>query len=90
MTGVRLEVRAHLVVGAQSAAQNISKCVQRCGLQVDDLILSSLASSAAVLTRTSASSAWCWSTWAPAPPTSRCSCRARSATPRRCRSPATR
>ncbi|MFN3843595.1 MAG: cell division protein FtsA [Rehaibacterium terrae] len=50
MSGVRLEVRAHLVTCAQSAAQNISKCVQRCGLQVDDLILSSLASSTAVLT----------------------------------------
>lgn len=50
MSGVRLEVRAHLVVGAQSAAQNITKCVQRCGLQVDELVLSGLASSAAVLT----------------------------------------
>jgi len=50
MTGVRLEVHAHLVVCAQSAAANISKCVQRCGLQVDDLVLSSLASSVAVLT----------------------------------------
>ena len=40
MTGVRLEVRAHLVTCAQSARPNISKCVQRCGLQVDDLILS--------------------------------------------------
>ena len=44
MSGVRLEVRA------QSAAANIGKCVNRCGLQVDDLILSSLASSHAVLT----------------------------------------
>jgi len=50
MSGVRLEVRAHLVVGAQSAAANISKCINRCGLQVDELILSSLASSVAVLT----------------------------------------
>ena len=50
MTGVRLEVHAHLVMCAQSAAANITKCVQRCGLQVDDLILSSLASSTAVLT----------------------------------------
>jgi len=50
MSGVRLEVRAHLVVGAQSAAQNVTKCVQRCGLQVDDLVLSSLASATAVLT----------------------------------------
>ena len=38
MTGVRLEVDAHLVFCAQSAAANISKCVQRCGLQIDDLI----------------------------------------------------
>ena len=38
------------MVCAQSAAANISKCVQRCGLQVDDLILASLASSTAVLT----------------------------------------
>ena len=50
MSGVRLEVHAHLVVCAQSAAANITKCVQRCGLQVDDLVLSSLASSTAVLT----------------------------------------
>ncbi len=50
MTGVRLEVHAHIVTCAQSAAQNITKCVQRCGLQVDELILSSLASSTAVLT----------------------------------------
>jgi cell division protein FtsA len=50
MTGVRLEVRAHIVTCALSAAQNIGKCVQRCGLQVDDLVLGSLASSMAVLT----------------------------------------
>ncbi len=50
MSGVRLEVRAHIVTGALSAAANITKCVNRCGLQVDDLILSSIASSTAVLT----------------------------------------
>src|SRR6478735_9073104 len=50
MSAVRLEVRAHLVTCAVSAAQNIQKCVQRCGLQVDDLILSAVASSTAVLT----------------------------------------
>ena len=50
MSAVRLEVRAHLVTCAVSAAANIQKCVQRCGLQVDDLILSSVASSTAVLT----------------------------------------
>ena len=51
MSGVRLEVRAHIVVGALSAAQNISKCVNRCGLQVDEMVLGSLASSASVLTQ---------------------------------------
>ncbi len=50
MTGVRLEVHAHLVVCAQSAAANIIKCVHKCGLQVDDLVLSSLGSAVAVLT----------------------------------------
>ena len=51
MSGVRLEARVHLVTGALSAAQNISKCVTRCGLAVDDLILAPLASSHAVLTQ---------------------------------------
>jgi cell division protein FtsA len=50
MSGVRLEARVHLVTGAVSAAQNIVKCVRRCGLEVDDVILEQLASSAAVLT----------------------------------------
>ncbi len=50
MSGVRLESRVHLVTGAVSAAQNIIKCVRRCGLEVDDIILEQLASSAAVLT----------------------------------------
>ncbi|MEM9301196.1 MAG: cell division protein FtsA [Pseudomonadota bacterium] len=50
MSGVRLEARVHVVTCAASAAQNISKCVARCGLQVDDLILQQLASSYAVLT----------------------------------------
>ncbi|WP_256646251.1 cell division protein FtsA [Thermomonas paludicola] len=50
MTGVRLEVHAHLVTGAAAAAANITKCVQKCGLQVDSLILGVLASSQAVLT----------------------------------------
>ena len=49
MSGVRLEVRVHIVTGAVSAAQNIVKCVRRCGLEVADLILQPLASSWAVL-----------------------------------------
>ena len=50
MSGVRLEVKVHIVTGAVSAAQNIVKCVKRCGLEVRDLILQPLASSMAVLT----------------------------------------
>jgi len=50
MSGVRLEARVHMVTGAVSAAQNIVKCVRRCGLEVDDVILQQLASSYAVLT----------------------------------------
>lgn len=50
MSGVRLEVKVHIVTGAVSAAQNIVKCVRRCGLEVVDLVLQPLASSYAVLT----------------------------------------
>ncbi|MEX3605283.1 MAG: cell division protein FtsA [Burkholderia sp.] len=50
MSGIRLEVKVHIVTGAVSAAQNIVKCVRRCGLKVNDLILQPLASSLAVLT----------------------------------------
>ena len=50
MSGIRLEARVHIVTGAVSAAQNIVKCIRRCGLEVQDIILEQLASSAAVLT----------------------------------------
>jgi len=49
MCGVRLEAKVHIITGAVSAAQNIIKCIQRCGLEVDDIILEQLASSDAVL-----------------------------------------
>jgi cell division protein FtsA len=49
MSGVRLEVKVHIVTGAVSAVQNIMKCVRRCGLEVNDLILQPLASAMAVL-----------------------------------------
>jgi cell division protein FtsA len=49
MSGVRLEVKVHIVTGAVSAAQNIMKCVRRCGLEINDLILQPLASAMAVL-----------------------------------------
>lgn len=51
MSGIRLEAKVHIVTGAQSAAENIIKCVRRCGLEVDQLMLNPLASSMAVLTQ---------------------------------------
>jgi cell division protein FtsA len=50
MSGIRLEVRVHIVTGAVSAVQNIVKCVRRCGLEVSDLILQPMASADSVLT----------------------------------------
>lgn len=50
MAGIRLEAKVHIVTGSVSAAQNITKCVRRCGLEVQDVILEQLASSHAVLT----------------------------------------
>ena len=50
MSGVRLEAGVHLVTGAASAVQNISKCIERCGLAADELIPSAVASARAVLT----------------------------------------
>ncbi|MEY4644116.1 MAG: cell division protein FtsA [Hylemonella sp.] len=50
MSGIRLEARVHIVTGAQSAAENIIKCVRRCGLEVEQLMLNPLASSLSVLT----------------------------------------
>lgn len=50
MSGIRLEVKVHIVTGAVSAVQNIVKCVRRCGLEVSDLILQPMASAEAVLT----------------------------------------
>ncbi|HYW93661.1 MAG TPA: cell division protein FtsA [Gammaproteobacteria bacterium] len=51
MSGVRLEAKVHMVTGALSAAQNIIKCVRRCGLEVEDIVLEQLASSQSVLTQ---------------------------------------
>ncbi|KAF7599273.1 MAG: cell division protein FtsA [Candidatus Dactylopiibacterium carminicum] len=49
MSGVKLEVKVHIITGAVSAAQNLIKCVRRCGLEVVDLVLQPLASSFATL-----------------------------------------
>ena len=50
MSGVRLEVKAHLVTCAVNAMQNIEKCIHRCDLQIEQLVLEQLASAEAVLT----------------------------------------
>lgn len=50
MSGIRLEVKVHIVTGAVSAVQNIVKCIRRCGLEVSDLILQPMASADSVLT----------------------------------------
>jgi cell division protein FtsA len=50
MSGVRLEAKVHLVTCAINAAQNIEKCIRKCGLEVADVILEQLASGLAVLT----------------------------------------
>ena len=51
MSGLRLEAKVHIVTGAQTAAENIIKCVRRCGLEVEQLMLNPLASSLSVLTQ---------------------------------------
>ena len=50
MSGIRLEAKVHMVTGSVSASQNIIKCIRRCGLEVEDLVLEQLASCNAVLT----------------------------------------
>ena len=50
MSGVRLEAKVHLVTCAENAVQNIEKCVKRCGLEVENVILEQLASGYSVLT----------------------------------------
>jgi cell division protein FtsA len=50
MSGRRLEANFHIVIGEIASAKNIEKCVNRCGLKVNQLILEPLASSSAVLT----------------------------------------
>ncbi|NOQ64129.1 MAG: cell division protein FtsA [Methyloprofundus sp.] len=50
MSGIRLEAKVHMVTGSVSAAQNIVKCIRRCELEVDDIVLEQLASCTSVLT----------------------------------------
>lgn len=50
MSGIRLEAKVHMVTSSVSASQNIVKCIRRCGLEVDDIVLEQLASCNSVLT----------------------------------------
>ena len=50
MSGMKLEVKVHIITGAVAAAQNIIKCIKRCGLDVTELVLQPLASAEAALT----------------------------------------
>jgi cell division protein FtsA len=50
MSGIRLEAKVHMVTSSVSAQQNIIKCIRRCALEVDDIVLEQLASCNAVLT----------------------------------------
>lgn len=79
MSGVRLEAKVHVVTCAVNAAQNVEKCVRRCGLEVDDIILEQLASAHAVLTDDEKELGVCLVDIGGAPPTSASSPRARSA-----------
>lgn len=50
MSGIRLEAKVHMITGSVSAAQNIIKCIRRCGLEVEDIVVEQLASCTSVLT----------------------------------------
>lgn len=49
MSAVRLEVETHIVTASSTSVQNLSKCVQRAGVEIDELVLAPLATAEAVL-----------------------------------------
>lgn len=51
MTGIKLEVKAQIIQGLSSQTKNLTKCVYRTGVDIDDLVVSVLASSESVLTK---------------------------------------
>ncbi|MDC7127038.1 MAG: cell division protein FtsA [Spirochaetales bacterium] len=51
MIGIRLEAEVHIITGSVTSAQNLLKCVNRAGFRVEDIVLESIASSMAVLSR---------------------------------------
>ncbi|MBN2005523.1 MAG: cell division protein FtsA [Anaerolineae bacterium] len=52
MHGFRLEVEAHVVMGSSTAIQNLTKCIQGAGLEVSELVLTSMAAGKSVLSET--------------------------------------
>jgi len=50
MSAVRLEVETHIVTASTTSVQNLSKCVQRAGIEIDELVLAPLATAEALLT----------------------------------------
>ncbi len=89
MSGGRLEVKVHIVTGAQSAAENIIKCVRRCGLEAEATGAQPQRVEFGRADRGRKSWAWPWSTSARAPPTCPSSPMARCATPPSSRLPVT-
>jgi cell division protein FtsA len=49
MSAVRLEVETHIVTASSTSVQNLSKCVQRAGVEIDELVLAPLATAEALL-----------------------------------------
>ena len=89
MSALRLEVEVHIVTGAATAVQNLSKCVNAAGVKIDELVASALASADASCPRPRRSSASRSPTSAPGRSISRCSPTARRSGPRSCRSAGT-
>src|SRR5216117_427947 len=49
MAAVRLEVETHIVTASSTSVQNLTKCVQRAGVEIDELVLAPLATAEATL-----------------------------------------
>ena len=51
MTGIRLEVEAHIITGHIQHVKNLEKCIDQAGVDIDDLVPSTIAASEAVVTK---------------------------------------
>jgi len=50
MSGIKLEVNVHIVTGAITSVQNLRTCVARAGIEIEQVVLNQIATSASVLT----------------------------------------